>query len=353
MSSPPDARLTAAFIGFAAVTRRRAPLYSRLSAGIAESPLLPALFRDAPQVARVPANLFAAVHDRLLADRSARLAAYYPNLFPEPDPGDPVPEFLTFCADHAAAISRSLATRVPQTNEIGRSALLLAGFGTLEPGPKAHLDIGASAGLNLMVDRLAYRNGKGWQLGSSDVVLDCSIRGGAPDRPGLAAALPAIGTRLGLDANPIDISDPAALRWLEACVWPDQADRFHRLEAAIELRRDAPVEVVRGDAVDDLAAAFGRLAGGGVPVVTTSWVLCYLAAERQAAWVAELARLGSAADLDWIWAEAPDQVGALPVTEALVGSVHTVLGVTSWRGGVRTDRTLALCHPHGYWLSWV
>ncbi len=353
MSSAPDARLTAAFVGFAAATRRRAPLYSRLSAGVAESPLVPELFREAPQVARVPANLFAAVHDRLLADRSARLAEFYPNLVAEPDPGDPVPEFLAFCAAHAADISRSLATRVPQTNEIGRSALLLAGFGRLEPGPKAHLDIGASAGLNLMLDRLAYRDGWGWELGRSEVVLECSVRGGDPDRPGLAAGLPVIGARLGLDANPIDIGDAAALRWLEACVWPDQADRFHRLEAAIELRRTAPVEVVRGDAVDDLAAVLDRLAGGWVPVVTTSWVLCYLPAERQAAWVAELDRLGSAADLDWIWAEAPDQVGILAVPESLAGSVHTVLGVTSWRDGVRTDRTLALCHPHGYWLSWV
>jgi len=28
----------------------------------------------------------------------------------------------------------------------------------------------------------------------------------------------------------------------------------------------------------------------------------------------------------------------------------TILGVTTWRGGVRTDSSLARCHEHGYWL---
>ncbi len=353
MTSTPDPGLTAAFVGLAAFTRRRAPLYSRLSAGIAESALLTELFRDAPPVAQVPVNLFAAVHDRLLADRSAPLARFYPNLVAEPDPGDPVPEFLAFCSEHAAAIRESLASRLPQTNEIGRSALLLAGFGRLEPGQKAHLDVGASAGLNLMLDRLAYRDGRGGQLGHSEVVLDCSVRRSGPDSPGLAVGLPDIGARLGLDANPIDPRDADAVRWLEACVWPDQADRFHRLEAAIELRRRQPVEVRRGDAVDDLATAVAALAGGGAPVVTTSWVLCYLAPERQVAWLDELGSLGSHLDISWVWAEAPDRVGVLPVSGELAGSDKTILGLTTWRGGLRTDRTLARCHSHGYWLDWL
>jgi len=51
-----------------------------------------------------------------------------------------------------------------------------------------------------------------------------------------------------------------------------------------------------------------------------------------------------------VWAEAPPQVGVLPVTPALAGMDGTVLGVTTWRDGVRTDRTLARCHEHGYWL---
>lgn len=350
MSQAVDAaRVEAAFAAFASTTRNRAPLYSRLSAGIAGSPLLLELFGDAPVTAQVPVNLFAAVHDLLLADRTAPLARFYPNLTGRPDRADPVPDFLAFCVDRSAAIRESLATRLPQTNEIGRSSLLLAGFGRLAGHEFTHLDVGASAGLNLLVDRLAYRDGNSGQLGSAPVVLDCVVRG---DPPRLAESLPLIVARLGLDSNPIDISDAGALRWLEACVWPDQADRFHRLEAAIEMLRADPVEVRRGDAVDDLAPAVATLGGGG-PVITTSWVLCYLTLERQRSWLDEVERLGAAADLSWIWAEAPARVPVLPVGVGLDGSESTILGVTQWRGGVRTDQTLARCHPHGYWLSWL
>ena len=350
MNPLPDPGLAVHFANFAATTRRRAPLYSRLSAGIADSPLLPVLFQDALGPARVPVILFAAVHDLLLADRSASLARFYPNLAEHPDPGDPVPEFLDFCAAHAAAIRQTVATRLPQTNEIGRSALLLAGFDRLDAPRLAHLDVGASVGLNLMVDRLGYRDGHGAQLGSSTVVLECSVRG---DPPRLARRLPVIGARLGLDAHPIDTGDADALRWLEACVWPDQADRFHLLEAALELQARHPVEVRRGDAVDDLATAVTALGGRGHPVITTSWVLCYLTSERQQAWLDETDRLGAGTDLSWVWAEAPARVDILPVAAELAGSETTTLGITTWRDGRRTDRVLAECHPHGYWLQWL
>ena len=104
----------------------------------------------------------------------------------QPDGGDPMPEFLAFCSARRPQLEASLASRFPQTNEIGRSALFLAGFDRLEPGPKAHLDLGASAGLNLLVDKLAYRNSAGDLLGDSAVVLDCSVRG----EPGRLATRP-------------------------------------------------------------------------------------------------------------------------------------------------------------------
>lgn len=347
MTTQAAAKVIADFRVFSATTRRRAPLYSSISARIADAPLLLNLMLTAPERARVPVNLFAAVHDLLLADRSDRLARFYPNLTREPDGGDPMPEFLAFCSARTPQLKASLASRFPQTNEIGRSALFLVGFDHLEPGPKAHLDLGASAGLNLMVDRLAYRDVDGGQLGASEVVLECSVRG-VPHQ--LARSLPEIDGRLGLDAAPVDPADAAGLRWLKACVWPDQADRFRRLEAAIELMGRHPVELWQGDIVDDLAPALDHLTGRGHPVVTTSWVLCYLDADRQRAFVAELERLGAEGDLSWVWAEAPPLVGVLPVTPALDGFDGTILGVTTWRGGVRTDTSLARCHEHGYWL---
>lgn len=338
------------FARFAETSRRRAPLYSRLSAGLVEWPALDGLFANTPEPARVPTNLFAAVHYLLLGEPDAELRRWYPNLGGPrlTGEGDPLPVFLAFCNDHADQVKQLLATRMPQTNEIGRSSLLVAGFDHLPPGPKAQLDVGASAGLNLMSDRLGYDDGHG-VLGDSELVLECSVR---PTGHRLATGLPPLASRLGLDANPLDLTDPDAARWLEACVWPDQADRFDRLERAVRLFQRAPVAVRQGDAVDDLASALADL-GPGTPVVTTSWALCYLAPERQREWVAELERLGAASDLIWLWVESPIQMRALPVPSDLVGSGATVLGYSAWCDGRRTDRTLARCHPHGYWLTWL
>ena len=337
------------FARFAETSRRRAPLYARLSAALASWPGLDGLYADAPLAARVPVNLFAAVHYLLLERRDDPLARFYPNLAGDrTDPGDPVPDFLAFCTEHADQLRELLASRLPQTNEIGRSSLLVAGLGTLPPGPKAQLDVGASAGLNLMLDRLSYSDGTGL-IGTSDLVLECSVR---PAGHRLALALPVIASRLGLDANPIDLTDAADARWLEACVWPDQADRFQRQERAIELFLADPVPVRRGDAVDDVAAALEEL-GPGSPVVTTSWALCYLDPAAQNAWISELERLGAASDLTWLWVESPVQVSVLPVGPDFAGSDATLLGVSTWHGGVRTDQVLARCHPHGYWLSWL
>jgi hypothetical protein len=337
------------FARFAETARRRAPLYARLSTALAQWPGLDGLYADAPAPARVPVTLFAAVHYLLLERPDDPLARFYPNLAGErTDPGDPVPEFLAFCSDRADELRALVSTRLPQTNEIGRACLLVAGFGTLPPGPKAHLDVGTSAGLNLMLDRLAYSDGAG-VIGNSDLVLECSVR---PDGSRLAAAPPAIASRLGLDANPIDLTDASDSRWLEACVWPDQADRFQRLERAIALFRSDPVPVRRGDAVADLATALDEL-DDGAPVVTTSWALCYLDAAAQGAWEQELERIGAAVDLTWVWVESPVQVPVLPTGPAFAGSDATLLGVSTWRGGVRSDRVLARCHPHGYWLGWL
>lgn len=342
------------FRRFVDSTRHRAPLYSRISGALADWPALDDLLAGAPDRARIPVNLFAAVHYLLLADPTDPLARFYPNLArqrlvePVATDADPVPDFLAFCADHSAEIRELVATRLPQTNEIGRAPVLVAAFGALPPGPRAHLDVGTSAGLNLMLDRLAYDDGQG-VLGSSDLVLDCSVR---PEGRRLAEGLPEIASRLGLDANPLDLTNPDDARWLEACVWPDQADRFARLQRAIGLFLADPVPLRRGDAVKDLASAVAQL-GDGTPVVTTTWTLCYLELEQQRAFVDVLEAIGSERDIDWVWAESPFDVEALPVPPELRGSDPTLLGCSSWRGGRRTDRALAQCHPHGYWLTWL
>ncbi|HOS94576.1 MAG TPA: DUF2332 family protein, partial [Armatimonadota bacterium] len=71
------------------------------------------------------------------------LAQWYPNLTATPRTDDPLPAALAFCAEHRGDLVELVRTRTPQTNEIGRCALLLVGLDRVatEVGALAQLDV--------------------------------------------------------------------------------------------------------------------------------------------------------------------------------------------------------------------
>ena len=348
-SSALDAAGCAAlFAEFARTASRRTPLYERLATGIAKDPALAGLLLHAPPRQRQPVLLFACVHDLLLADGEDPLAAFYPTLTTPADTGDPIPAFGRFCAAHHDELVTLLATRSTQTNEVGRCALLLPPFGLIaaEVGPLCHLDVGASAGLNLLLDRWHYTYEPGGDVGvPAPVHLVCGTRG----KVQIPASMPLVVERHGLDRDPIDVGDPEARRWLEASVWPDQPDRFERLRAALGVAATAGLDIRAGDAVRDTPALV--MAAAAHPVVTNTWVLNYLSPDERRAYLDGLDRCGRRRDVSWVFAESPMLVPELPVPREELST--TSLMLVRWRGGRRTVRHVAQCHPHGYWLHWM
>ena len=336
----------------------RAPLNAALAGVIARHRDLYSLLGHAPSEQQLPVMLLAAIHDQVLLEPDHELARWYPNLVAEPrQPDDPAlaTTLRAFVRERAPAILEIVGTRHVQTNEVGRCALLLPAFALIgADAPLAHLDVGASAGLNLLLPSFSVRYDGGEPIGPRDatVGLSCDTRGDPP----LALdslRLPDITGRCGIDARPIDVTDPAEARWLEACCWPDQADRFRRLRAAIELAQHDPPELLAGDAVESVGPAIERMATRGHPVVTTTWALNYLGADRRARFVDELDRLGAATDLSWVFAESPALTPELPHSQDLRDDHLTELSLVTWRGGVKTVRSLAETHPHGYWIHWI
>lgn len=337
----------------------RAPLYAALAAGIARDRSLHGLLFHAPPAQRFPVLLFAAVHDLLLADPSHPLAQWYPNLTDNHrSPSDPalLTTFASFIDDHAPAIMATLSSRSVQTNEVGRSGLLLPALTMAASnfGELALLDVGTSAGLTLLLDQYHFtywRDGEKFaDLGPpSSVEINVDVRGTGPT----PETIPTIATRCGIDLHPIDVTDPSAARWLEACVWPDQPARFQRLRAALAIAAAAPPEILAGDAVASVRPALERLTRRGHPVVTNSWALNYLSADQERAYVTELDRFGSDHDLSWVFAESPALTPGLPWETEFDDPHLTVLSMTTWYNGERTQRHLASAHPHGYWLHWM
>ena len=161
-----------------------------------------------------------------------------------------------------------------------------------------------------------------------------------------------IADRIGLDRAPVDVHDPIATRWLEACVWPDQPDRFERLRSALAMARRAGVVVRRGDAVADTPALVQSLSHSGHPVVTNTWVLNYLSGAERTAYVEALDAIGAGLDLSWVYVESPYLTPELPGPGGDEATDGTALVLVRWRSGHRTVDHLADTHPHGYWLHW-
>ena len=144
-------------------------------------------------------------------------------------------------------------------------------------GPVSLLEVGCSAGLNLRLDRyrLGYGDPPRW-VGDPASALPLRAREFGDHPVPLPAALPVIADRVGLDRSPIDVHDEEAVRWLEACVFPDRVDRIERLRTAVEIARAEPVRLVPGDGVDGPGRRWRRRCVRTAALcVFHSWALTY------------------------------------------------------------------------------
>ncbi len=347
------------------------PIYDRIARAIADDEASLALLLDAAPVGRTPVLALAAVHDLVLADPGGDLATIYDGR----SAADPWPAFRRLLHGQAPAVLRRMRTRTIQTNEVGRSAALLPalswvradGGAAADDRPLALVEVGPSAGLNLLLDRYAVTYRRGGQVTAtagdpaSPVRLACELRG--PADPPLDHLPAPIAARVGLDVAPVDVTDDEACRWLRACVWPGVPDRPERLAAALEVARRNPPRLVTGDAVTDLAPLVAGLPDGVLPVVIATWALAYLGGDGRAALVGALDELGATRDLVLVTAEEPRITPWVPEApvEAVTGDAGgaggegtpTVLGARCWRAGQVTDDVLALCHPHVRWMAWT
>ena len=263
-------RLRRLFRFFAATQcHGRSAVYEALSESIAGDNGLLGLLMAAPGDQRRPSLLFASVNLLLASDPGAALAGYYPvHGGQRPVDGQLAPSFAAFCDRHHDELGQLVRSRATQTNEIRRCVALRLGLDYVRqrwPGPVALVEAGASAGLNLLLDRYRYRVGgqEASPATASPVTITCEVRGSA--RAGqVLGPVPEITARLGIDQQPVNLADPAARAWLEAFIWPEQTADLAVLRAAIALAVRAPAPaVVPGDATTDTARLVAELPGQG------------------------------------------------------------------------------------------
>jgi hypothetical protein len=289
----------------------------------------------------VPLRVAGALHALALSGADAELAALYPPARDTFDAERGPAAVARALAEHRALVAEYLAL-APQTNEIGRSAVLLGGFAAIarETGlPLATLEIGASAGLNQYWHRYRYELGAArWGDAASPVVIASDWQGTPPELPVLID----VNSHAACDVSPIDLSAPGAALRLLSYVWPDQHERLVRLRAAIALAQSLGVHVETADALDwvrrELATARPRRA----TVLYHSVMWQYLPEPTREALRQVIANAGARATRD-----APLAWLAFEVVGA---DADCELTLTLWPGGAR--RVLATAHPHGRWVRW-
>lgn len=339
--------------------RGYAPLYERVVRTVAEDDDLLALVRAAPPAAHLPNVLLAAVHYLLLGGLDHPLGAVYRGELA----ADPGPLFADLCRSQRAELLAVMAVRRTQTNEVGRGTFIapaLTAVASRADGPLALVEVGASAGLNLRLDRYRIEYGERGATGPpSPVTIEAEVTGGDPP---IAPAIPDLAARIGIDRAPIDLRDADDARWLLACVWPGTG-RFARTRRAIEVVREHPVEIRRGDALDELPRVLDALDPRLTPCVLTTTVLMYLSPAQRSIFVAQLAAAAARRPLAWITAEARGVVDVVdecerggaprlaPPAEA-PGAGGLLLG-TVWfdRDDIAPELT-AVVHPHGRHIDW-
>jgi hypothetical protein len=290
----------------------------------------------APEADGLPLRLAGALHALVRRGDAPGLAALYPPA--------PLPDEASLWREIAPHLDSEPLLRFldqpPQTNEVGRAAPFMAGLlavAELYPLPLHLFELGASAGLNLLLDRYAHDLG-GLRAGdlTSRLQLKPAWKGPPPPQAEVRVL-----SRAGADLNPLRL--PESGERLLAYVWTDQHARLARVEAALAIAAADPPPVEQGDAADWLDRTLPAAPReGAVRVVFHSIAWQYFPAATRHRIEALVARLGgeasSQAPLAWLR------------YEQRPGDPKHSLRLRTWPG---ENRLLAWLHPHGADVEWV
>ena len=328
------------------------PLHQRVAVALSGSDEALRAIEAVPARKRNPAVILAALHDLALAGRAPAPAAAY-----AAGDGDAAAvtaiDALVRLTDSDVAVA---VRRPPRADEAGRCAVLYPAVAEAARRVGANavglVDVGRSAGFNLNVDRVAITYGDGPVLvdPSSKVRLSCAVVG---DRPVPAVALPEVVARIGIDLDPVDVTDPVDARWLRACLPPDQPERRARLDAEIALTATAPPQLLRGDAVEVLPDALARVPADALPVVMTTWALSGFTPEHRLRFLHGLHEAAQDRAVVWVSAEGVAVAPSVPTLGDRPASGHSIVGLAVFDRSARHVEAVGRCWSRGRLLAWL
>ena len=159
--------------------------------------------------------------------------------------------------------------------------------------------------------------------------------------PPIPGSFPSVAFRIGLDLNPVRLTDPDSALWLRALIWPEHERRAAQLEAAIGLAIDNPPTLIAGDALETLPRVLDRIPKDTALCIFHNYTLNQFSREDRSRFDVILDECSMGRDV------------LLLSAEGRWGHNFATLELVSIRGGNRSIRKLANVDFHGKWLEWT
>lgn len=321
-------------------------LYERLSRDISGDSKILSIAARARTGQDPPYLLFATVHYLLLKGATHPLASFYrttPSFDASKQGLDPFPDFRSFCLNHEEEIVRLISTRTVQYQKPNRCAILLPALQLVArhgKSPLSMIEIGASAGLNLLWDSYGYSYSNGFRCGVHEnaPLLTCQLKG--MYLPPLPTVLPKVAFRIGVDLYPVDLDNTDSLVWLRSFVNPDHTFGAELLDTALKVAQSEKPEVKAGDAVELLPALLREAPENSTICVMNSYLFLQLSQESIDSLRNTMLEFSREREVFQISLE------RVPNTD------FARLELIAYRKGKARRKELARCSSSGEWMEW-
>lgn len=316
-------------------------LYEVIAREIANDHELLQLANEAGKGQPAPNLLFGSVHYLLLKGANHSLRNYYASLKENPENASHAfPAFKEFCRKEQKKIIPLITNKRVQTNEVNRCAYLYPGFCYIyqkAKKPLSLIEIGTSAGLQLLWDEYSYSYGTRALYGNKrgDVILRTEMKG--ERLPLLLPESPPVASKTGVDLHINQLSDPEDLLWLKALIWPEHEERRELFESAAAAFNRKPVPLVQGDGVELLEVLAEKVPSESALCIFHTHVANQMPPEVKERLLKAVRRLGEKREIYHLYNNIQDR------------DLH----LDSFVNGIETNETLAETDGHGRWFRWL
>lgn len=331
--------LSQSFKRFTEECKGSSELYEFLSSQIADDERLLELAAHVREGQPGPNMLFGAVHHLLLQESDHDLKYYYPSMSESPENRkNSFASFKDFCLENQLEIIGILRNKSVQTNEVRRCAYLYPTFNYAykQVGkPLAMIEIGTSAGLQLMWDQYSYSYGTDQLFGNvaSKVHLTSEVRG---ELQNIQSEPPIITQKIGVDLNVVDLEKHEDVSWLKALIWPEHKERLALFDKAIEIFKGNSPKLIEGNGVDLLEEISREIPEKNALCIFHTHVANQFSKEMKFDLLEKIEKLGHKRDIIHVYNNIWDEA----------------LHLDYWIDSESTKLTLGDTEGHGRWFEW-